>query len=114
MDLDAPKGGELNQSLKRGKTMIKRDVTYTYNDSDFKPEESDNTYKITRTHENSATEYGSMHKLAKGDLYIMTAEDGISVSYFNKDVNMVSKTYNNEQETVTILTSSVRKDPEMK
>lgn len=114
VSLDEKDAGELNQSLQRGETMIKREVTYTYNDSNFTLEESANGYKIMRTHEDNTTEFGTMRKLAKGDVYVMNTTDGISVSYFDDDGNMVSEKYSDKDDSVTTITYSVKESPEMK
>ncbi|WP_405210384.1 hypothetical protein [Dokdonia sp. Asnod2-E02] len=105
--------GQLNQSLQRGKTMVKKEVTYTYNDSDFRLEETQNGYAIKRTRENNTSEYGTMRKLAKGDVYLMKTKEGISVNYFDKNGNMVSEKYNDEDDTVTTITYEVKPNDKM-
>ena len=93
--------------------MVKREVTYTYNDSDFRLEESPNGYTIKRTRENNTSEYGTMRKLAKGDVYLMKTKEGISVNYFDKDGNMVSEKYNDKDDTVTTITYKAKPKDKM-
>ena len=109
--LDPADEGKVNQALQSGNTIVKREVTYTYNDSEFKLEESESGYTIMRTRENSTSEYGTMRKLAKGDVYLLKTADGISVSYFDNNGNMVSEEYNNDDDSVTTVTYKVKKAP---
>lgn len=102
--LDPQDSGELNQNQVESPTMIKRKITYTYNDSDFNLTETKDGYTITRTRENDASEYGTMRELAKGDVYMMKTIDGISVSYFDENGNMVSEKYNDADDSMTITT----------
>ncbi len=104
--------GQENQYQERGRTLVMREVTYTYNDSDFTLEENDNGYTIMRTRENDMSEYGTMRRLSKGDTYITKTADGISVSYFDNNGNMVSEKYNDEDDTVTTVTYVMK--PSMK
>lgn len=105
--LDQGDKGQLNQSLQRGETVIRKEVTYTYNDSDFSLEETANGYTIKRTRENDTSEYGTMRKLSKGDVYLMKTKEGIAVSFFDKNGNMVSEKYNDQDDTVTTITFKV-------
>ena len=109
--LDPADEGKVNQALQSGNTIVKREVTYTYNDSEFKLEESESGYTIMRTREDSTSEYGTMRKLAKGDVYLLKTADGISVSYFDNNGNMVSEEYNNDDDSVTTVTYKVKKAP---
>ena len=109
--LDPADEGKVNQALQSGNTIVKREVTYTYNDSEFKLEESESGYTIMRTREDSTSEYGTMRKLAKGDVYLLKTADGISVSYFDNNGNMVSEEYNNDDDSVTTVTYKVKKEP---
>ena len=108
LSLNPEDKGNVNQTLERGQTMVKREVTYTYNDSDFKLEETENGYKIMRTRENDTSEYGTMRKLSKGDVYLMKTKGGISVSYFDKNGNMVSEKYNDADDSVTTVTYTIQ------
>ena len=115
--LDPSDEGQTNQSLETGYTIIKREVTYTYNDSDFMLKESDYGYTIMRTRDNNTSQYGTMRKLSKGDVYLTKTMDGISVNYFDDEGNMVSEKYNDKDDTVTTITYKTKKSknsPKMK
>ena len=109
--LDPADEGKVNQALQSGNTIVKREVTYTYNDSEFKLEESESGYTIMRTRDNNTSEYGTMRQLAKGDVYLLKTADGISVSYFDENGNMVSEEYNNDDDSVTTVTYKIKKAP---
>lgn len=85
-----------------------REVTYTYNDTDFMLEENDNGYTIMRTRENDKSQYGTMRRLSKGDTYLTKTADGISVSYFDENGNMISEKYNDEDDIVTTVTYKMK------
>lgn len=102
--LDPSESGMENQTLVSGNTMIKKEVTYTYNDSDFRLTQTDTGYKIMRTRDNNTSEYGTMLKLSKDDVYMLKTDNGISVSYFDDNGNMVSEQFNDEDDSVTITT----------
>ncbi|WP_035336507.1 hypothetical protein [Dokdonia sp. PRO95] len=109
--LDPTEKGQLNQTLQRGNTVVKREVTYTYNDSEFNLKESEDGYTIMRTRDNDTSEYGTMRQLAKGDVYLLKTANGISVSYFDEDGNMVSEEYNNDDDSVKTVTYKIKKTP---
>ncbi|TVZ51530.1 hypothetical protein [Dokdonia sp. Hel_I_53] len=100
--------GQENQVQERGRTLVMREVTYTYNDTDFMLEENDNGYTIMRTRENDKSQYGTMRRLSKGDTYLTKTADGISVSYFDENGNMISEKYNDEDDIVTTVTYKMK------
>lgn len=102
--LDPSQAGQENQTRVSGIPMIKKEVTYTYDDSDFNLTQTENGYTITRTKDNNTSEYGTMLKLAREDVYMLKTDDGISVSYFNDNGDIVLEKFSDEDNSVKITT----------
>ncbi|RMB59409.1 hypothetical protein EAX61_07415 [Dokdonia sinensis] len=107
--LDPADAGKTNQRLIAANTKVRTETTYTFDDADFKLTETPSGFTVTQSNDNNSAQVATLTKLARGDVYLMRAGDETSVSYFDKDGNLVSEKYDDEKDTMTIIKYEVKR-----